>query len=102
MALLIGLIICTAAFVVEIRRAVSGHYLAWVYVFEWPIFAAFGLYVWWRLVHQPHEEPSVDEPAAPAPPPPTPPPAADDPELAAWQEYVARLEDKEKGRQDES
>ena len=41
--------LCVAAFVVELRRAVSGNTLSWAYVFEWPILGAYGVYVWWKL-----------------------------------------------------
>ena len=29
----------------------DGHAVAWVYTFEWPLFAVLGRYLWWRLLH---------------------------------------------------
>ncbi len=36
----------------QITRALGGNELSWAYVFEWPIFAAYAVYMWWRLVHE--------------------------------------------------
>ena len=36
----------------QISRALGGNSLSWAYVFEWPIFAAYAIYMWWRLVHE--------------------------------------------------
>jgi hypothetical protein len=101
LTLLAGLTLCVVAFTVEIRRAVHGHWGAWVYVVEWPLFAVFGTYVWWRLLHQGETPEQSDvtvveqiaEPAATA--------AEPDPELDAWNAYVERLRKSEEGRQDE-
>ena len=35
----------------QIERATSGNELSWAYVFEWPFFAAYAVYMWWRLLH---------------------------------------------------
>jgi hypothetical protein len=45
-----GLAICIGAFVIELLRALGGHSFSWMYVFEWPIFAGFALYMWWNLL----------------------------------------------------
>jgi hypothetical protein len=45
-----GLAICVGAFVIELLRALGGHSFSWMYVFEWPIFAGFALYMWWNLL----------------------------------------------------
>lgn len=29
----------------------SGNDLSWVYTFEWPFFALYALYIWWKLIH---------------------------------------------------
>lgn len=99
--LLLGLTLCTVAFIIEIRRALSGNYLAWVYVIEWPVFAVFGTYVWWRLIHRTDDD-STTTPTSPTPAPEPPVADADDPELRAWQQYVRDLQEREQGRQDES
>jgi hypothetical protein len=48
-----GLTICLVAFVIEVGRALGGNSLSWAYVFEWPIFAVFAIYMWWNLLHDP-------------------------------------------------
>jgi hypothetical protein len=35
----------------QIYRATGGNELSWAYVFEWPFFAAYAVYMWWRLLH---------------------------------------------------
>jgi len=34
--------------------AVGGNGLSWAYVFEWPAFAVYATYMWWRLIHDRH------------------------------------------------
>lgn len=29
----------------------GGNDLSWVYTVEWPFFAAYGIYMWWKLIH---------------------------------------------------
>ena len=48
--LLLAEIICVSAFVVEISRALSGNELSWAYVFEWPLFAGYAVYMWHKLI----------------------------------------------------
>ncbi len=50
--LAVVLALCLAAFWFELRRALGGNELSWAYVFEWPIFAVFGVYMWWTTLHQ--------------------------------------------------
>jgi hypothetical protein len=40
----------------QIERALGGNTLSWAYVFEWPIFAAYAVYMWWRLLHETAQE----------------------------------------------
>ncbi len=47
-----GLALCLAAFWFEIGRALGGNELSWAYVFEWPLIAAFAVYLWWTTLHQ--------------------------------------------------
>ncbi|WP_088982438.1 hypothetical protein [Micromonospora echinospora] len=48
----------------QISRAAAGNTLSWAYAVEWPIFAAFVVFVWWReLRHTLRGEPTPDEPA---------------------------------------
>jgi hypothetical protein len=50
-ALGICLLVCAAAFWFELFRALGGNSLSWAYVFEWPLLAAFGAYMWWKVLH---------------------------------------------------
>ncbi|MDE3007782.1 MAG: hypothetical protein KGJ10_02925 [Acidobacteriota bacterium] len=51
LTLLIGLLFCGAAFWFELHRALGGNGLSWAYVFEWPLLAAFAIYMWWKVLH---------------------------------------------------
>jgi hypothetical protein len=77
---------CAAAGWFEWTRALHGHEIAWVYAFEWPLFAVMGVYVWWKLLHaDAGGETPRSTPARPV---------AGEPEdegLAAWEDYLARL-----------
>jgi hypothetical protein len=93
---------CLAAGWFELTRALNGREIAWVYAFEWPLYGVLGIYMWWRLLHtEPGRESFVDEDLTPT--------AAEhvveedatslndlvlavDPELAAWQAYVRKLQ----------
>jgi hypothetical protein len=109
----------------QLSRALGGNDLSWAYVFEWPFFAAYAVYMWWRFVH---EAPDVAATAtaaassgasdAPGMARPQPAPAADldadapdgheananranveadeDEELAAYNEYLAQLAARDK------
>ncbi len=59
------LMVCTAAFVVELNRATRGNSLSWAYVFEWPLLGAFAIYMWWRLRHP--DAPARSRPIASSP-----------------------------------
>jgi len=96
----------------QFHRAESGNALSWAYTFEWPIFVIFGLVFWaktivdrWREEGGPsarqqltrvvqdhldlpgaaHVAPVIDHAAE----------ADDDPELAAYNAYLARLNRRE-------
>ena len=51
LTLVLGLALCAVAFWFEVRRALGGNGLSWAYVFEWPLFAAFAVYMWWNVLH---------------------------------------------------
>ena len=62
----------------QVTRALDGNTLSWVYSVEWPFFAAYALYMWWKLIH---EEPvpspwrrrsGLGPPGPEAPPAPAP------------------------------
>jgi hypothetical protein len=35
----------------QVQRVRQGNTLSWAYVFEWPFFAGYAVYLWWHLVH---------------------------------------------------
>jgi hypothetical protein len=69
-------------------RALGGHSFSWLYVVEWPLFAGFGIYVWWTLLHGrdrvPRTSGSKGKTLRPA--------AERDPELDAWNLYLQVME----------
>ena len=75
----------------QVTRALSGNGLSWAYVFEWPLFAGYVVYMWWRLSHERAPLRAASGPASLAP-------GADgadeeeDEELAAYNRYLAALE----------
>jgi hypothetical protein len=84
-ALASGVALSSGATWLEWTRAREGHAIAWVYTFEWPLFAVLGIYLWWRLLHP--EEKRVPGSAGAAETGDVEP----DPELLAWQAYLAGL-----------
>jgi DNA-binding transcriptional regulator of glucitol operon len=96
----------------QLRRAEQGNSLSWAYTFEWPVFAVFGVVFWAKTIRDEFAPPDAGE----APDkaafavgadgtrlPGGPGPAAaeeDEPEdadLAAYNAYLARLQDQVKG-----
>jgi len=96
----------------QYHRAADGNVLSWGYAFEWPVFAAFVVFLWIREVQHEHRtrRAPADQvtPETPAPERraggpvtvgrpvrvPTRPAAAvedDDPELAAYNDYLSWL-----------
>lgn len=95
----------------QFHRAIGGNTLSWAYTFEWPIFAVLGGFFWGKTILDEWRGPDYVSKkarakaaaAAPAPAPaglnlpggPHPAAAADesesDPELAAYNAYLARL-----------
>ncbi len=93
----------------QISRALGGNSLSWAYVFEWPLFAAYAVYMWWRFVHEAAPDGSPGDTAAAdpggqdaaaaghAPPAPeTPEELKEDAEMAAYNDYLAQLAEKDK------
>ncbi|HEX3333213.1 MAG TPA: hypothetical protein VHS57_02670 [Acidimicrobiales bacterium] len=85
----------------QLSRALGGNTLSWAYVFEWPLFAAYAVYMWWRILHEaPDTEPvEAHEPTAPAATA-TPAESArqekEDEELAAYNAYLAELAERDR------
>jgi DNA-binding transcriptional regulator of glucitol operon len=89
----------------QISRALGGNSLSWAYVFEWPIFAAYAVYMWWRFVHEAADDSSPPAGADPGGPDASATPTAaasaeseekEDPELAAYNDYLAQLAERDK------
>ena len=38
----------------QYESARGGNALSWAYVFEWPAFAIYAIYMWWQLIHDRH------------------------------------------------
>jgi hypothetical protein len=41
----------------QLHRALGGNALSWAYTFEWPFFAGYAVFLWWKLVHEPARHP---------------------------------------------
>jgi len=90
----------------QLSRALGGNTLSWAYVFEWPLFAGYAVYMWWRLVHEAPEGSPPPASAGDAAGGPGPSATADperaaqreeeDAELAAYNEYLAQLAERDK------
>ena len=93
----------------QVSRALGGNSLSWAYVFEWPLFAAYAVYMWWRFVHEAAQDGSPGDTATPdsggqdaaaapaaAPQPETPQERQDDADMAAYNDYLAQLAEKDK------
>jgi hypothetical protein len=98
----------------QFHRAESGNALSWAYTFEWPIFAVFAVVFWAKTIRDEFKPPAapaetrVELPASagagPGPgsggragPDSRPGEDAEDPELAAYNAYLARLNQQVKG-----
>jgi DNA-binding transcriptional regulator of glucitol operon len=91
----------------QYRRAMEGNALSWAYTFEWPIFAGFGVVFWAKTIRDEFRPPDTDEPAD------RPEHAVgvaaeargkevkvwepEDPDLAAYNAYLAKLNEQVKG-----
>lgn len=53
----------------QLGRALGGNTLSWAYTFEWPLFAAYAVYVWWQLIHDRAAGPTARRGGAPGPHP---------------------------------
>ena len=93
----------------QVSRAVGGNTLSWAYVFEWPLFAAYAVYMWWRFVHEAAEDTPPPATAGAdaggsngsAPSPTTAPEETaqekeEDKEMAAYNAYLAQLAERDK------
>jgi hypothetical protein len=82
LGLFLAELICIPAFLFELKRAVGGNTLSWAYVVEWPLLGGYAIYMWRKLLHEARGE---DKPRSVVVGEP------DDPQLKAWNEYLADL-----------
>ena len=66
----------------QVHRALSGNSLSWAYAFEWPFFALYAVYMWWKL---------LNEDGGKAARPPAPPSAREEEERAAYNRWLESL-----------
>jgi len=74
--------ICIPAFIFEIFRAIGGNELSWAYVFEWPLFGGYAIYMWHKMLRQ---ERGLDVPR------PSVSPSNSDARLDEWNAYLASV-----------
>jgi hypothetical protein len=96
MVLLVGVMLGLGRW--QLARATGGNMLSWAYTIQWPIFAGFVVFIWWREVRRVlrGETGSSPVPGARRPVVSRTPDAsayddADDPELAAYNRLLAWL-----------
>jgi hypothetical protein len=91
-----GLTLCVGAFCTETIRALDGNTLSWVYVFEWPFFAGFGIYMWWKLLHEGGGDLAPSEDGTSTPGGASAQPAHEhDEAFRAWNRYLLEMRDAE-------
>lgn len=105
----VAVLACLALGGWQLHRALTDHnQLSWAYTFEWPFFAGYVSWMWWKLLHEEPEfggagrgeeagegQPGGERPATSGQPQP-----GDDVqegELAAYNDYLARLDSSEPG-----
>jgi hypothetical protein len=107
--LVVVLLLCIGITVIEARRAGDGVWRAWIYMFEWPLIAAFAVWIWhrfrtegnpvkgtaqrWRDRVAEYEAEAAAEAEGHDGPVETEQDA--DPQIAAWQEYQRDLHRRE-------
>ncbi len=85
LGLALAQLICVSAFAIELSRALHGNSLSWAYVFEWPIFSGYAIYMWQKLLKQERLGDATDVAA---------PDHGDDRALDDFNEYLRRVHDK--------
>jgi hypothetical protein len=96
----------------QVHRALAGNDLSWAYVFEWPFFAGYAVYMWWRFIHEPPPEGATSATPAADVTPAHPIQVGtsvsetgaetdidDDAERAAYNKYLAELAAQDKPKQ---
>lgn len=95
LGLLFAELICISAFILEISRALNGNTLSWAYVFEWPLFGCYAVYMWRRMLRDEHaEHEGKSTPVATG--------QTDDPRLQAWNDYLTKVHASDRVNESES
>jgi hypothetical protein len=81
-------LICVPAFIFEISRALGGNRLSWAYVFEWPFLGIYAIYMWRKMLKEERGEVTKSKDTGEDI-------ESDDPELAAWNAYLAKVHEDE-------
>jgi hypothetical protein len=91
----------------QLHRALAGNGLSWAYTFEWPLFAGFAVVFWARTIRDEFRirrnggveeyDAAPDLPAGIGVSVLAADAAEDDPELSAYNAYLARLNSEVKG-----
>jgi hypothetical protein len=96
----------------QFHRAEAGNPLSWAYTFEWPVFAVFAVVFWVKTIIDEFRPAAADDEAGPVELPAGAGPehrdavagqaagdaeAGPDPELAAYNAYLARLNEQVQG-----
>jgi DNA-binding transcriptional regulator of glucitol operon len=90
----------------QLQRAEGGNMRSWGYTFEWPLFAVFVVVMWIKMMYDELHDDGGGEGDTAEPEPSAPAivamqdaqNGADDPELAAYNRYLARLNDQARQR----
>jgi hypothetical protein len=83
--------LCIPAFIFETYRAIDGNLLSWAYVVEWPVLGLYAIYMWARMLREERGEPSRRERREAREGIEREKIAVDDPDLVAWNQYLAKL-----------
>jgi hypothetical protein len=56
---------CLVAAWWQATRALSGNTLSYVYSIEWPVFAGYAVFMWWKILHEPRPAARLEPPGPP-------------------------------------
>lgn len=100
--MVLAVILCAVFTVIEVRRIGEGVWRAWAYAFEWPLIGLFCIWIWYRYrrdgsitkgftTRWKDRIANLNSSATQSVLPPADAKPVD-PDLAAWQSYVAELQ----------